>query len=91
MWVKNFRDSWTEFFREHLNDSLDKVAPELLVSPGFISLDCSFDKMFRLCANYTKGLGEVFCQWMMDNNSGELLLHVDRAEYGGRKDVTPIA
>ena len=75
-WVNNVLDSLTEFLRAHLNDSLDKVAPELQVSPGFMSLACAFDKMFSLCANYPKGLGEVFCQWIMDNHSGELLFHV---------------
>ena len=77
--VKNVLDSLTEFLREHLNDSLDKVSPELRVSPRFMSLAHSFDKIFSICANYFKDLGEVFCQWVMDNHSGELLFHLDRA------------
>ena len=76
--------SLSELLRAHLNDSLDKVAPELRVSPGFMSLACAFDKMFSLCANYPKGLGEVFFQWMMDNNSGELLFRAEREASGGR-------
>ena len=28
--------------------------------------------MFSLCANYPKGLGEVFWQWMKENHSGKL-------------------
>ena len=75
VWVNNVIDSLTEFLRAHLNFILDEVAPELRVSPGSMSLACDFDKMFSLCANYPKGLGEVFSQWIMDNNYGELLLH----------------
>ena len=51
-------------------------------------LSRAFEKMFSLCANYSKGLGEVFFQWIMDNNYGELIFHVERAAYGGRQDVT---
>ena len=86
-WVKNVLDSLTEFLTAHLNDSLDKVAPNLLVSPGFLSLTRSFDKMFSLCENYTKGLGEVFRQWIMDNHYGELLFHVYIVSSGVRRDV----
>ena len=91
VWVKKMIDSLTEFLRAHINDSLDEVAPELRVSPGFMSLARAFDKIFRPCENYPKGLGEVFRQWMMDNNPGELLFHVERAEYGGRQDVAYMA
>ena len=75
-WVKNVLDYLTEFLRAHLNDSLDEFAPELRASPGFMPLACAFEKMFSLCANYPKVLGEVFSQWMMDNHYSELLFHV---------------
>ena len=55
-------DSLTEFFKSHLNDSRDKVAPELRVSTRFMSLACAFYKKFSLCENYPKGFGEVFRQ-----------------------------
>ena len=60
VWLKNVLDSLTELLRAHLNDSLDKVAPELRVSPGFMSLASDFHKMFSLCSNYTKGLARYF-------------------------------
>ena len=88
VWVKNVIDYMTEFLRSHINNSLDEVAPELRVSPGFMYLACDFENMFSLCENYYKGLGEVFPRWMMDNNSGELLFHVEISVSGGRKDVT---
>ena len=44
VWLKNVFDSLNDLLREHISDSLDKVAPELSVSPGFVSLDCAFEK-----------------------------------------------
>ena len=90
-WVKNVLDSLTEFLRAHLHDILEKVAPELSVSPGFMSRSRAFEKMFSLCENYPNGLGEVFLQWIMDNNYGELLFHVERAASGGRQDVSSMS
>ena len=43
-WVNNVLDSLTELLRAHLNDSLDEVAPEFRVSPGFMSLACACEK-----------------------------------------------
>ena len=80
-------DSFTEFFRAHLNDSLEEVAPEMRVFPGFISLDRAFDKKFSFCENYHNGPGEVFHPWMMDNHSDELLFCVERAASDRRQDV----
>ena len=87
VWVKNVLKSLTEFLRAHLHGSLDEIAPELCVSPGFIGFAGAFDKMFSLCANYPKGMGEVFRQWMKDFHSGELLFHVERAVSGGCQDI----
>ena len=58
--VNNVLESLTGFLRAHLNDSLDKVAPELHVSTRFMSFARAFDKMFILCTNYPKGLGDIF-------------------------------
>ena len=91
VWVKNVLDSLTEFLRAKLSDSLDEIAPELRVSPGFISFARAFDKMFSLCANYPKGWGEVFRAWMKDNHPGELLFSVERAVSGGRQDIASMA
>ena len=91
VWLKNVLDSLNEFLRAYINDSLDKSAPELSVSPGFMSLFSAFDKKISLCENYPKGLAEVFFQWMMDNHYCELLFHAERAAYGGRQDVASMA
>ncbi len=36
------------------------------------------DKEFSLLANYPKGHGEIFLNWMRANHPGELLVHVER-------------
>ena len=89
--VKNVLEALTDFIRAHYGDSLDEIAPDLRVSPGFISFARAFDKMFSLCANYPKGWGEIFRQWMKENHTGELLFCVERAASGGRQDVASMA
>ena len=89
--VKNVLEALTDFIRAHYGDSLDKIAPDLRVSPGFISFARAFDKMFSLCANYPKGWGEIFREWMKENHTGELLFCVERAASGGRQDVASMA
>jgi hypothetical protein len=60
VWVKYVLNSWNDFMRGHLNDSLDEIAPELRVSPNFITFARAFDKEFSLCANYPKGHGGLW-------------------------------
>ncbi len=87
VWVKNVLNLLNDFMHGHLNDSLDEIAPELRVSPNFITFARAFDKEFHLCANYPKGHGGLFRQWMKVNHPGELLWHVERAASGGRQDM----
>ena len=91
VWVKNILNSLTGFLRGVLHDTLDDIAPELRVSPGFDGFARAFDKEFSLCANYPKGHGELFLMWMKENHPGELLLHVECAASGERMDVFSMA
>ena len=91
VWVKNVLEASTVYLRDHLHDSLDDMATELRINPSFLTLARAFDKEFSLCANYPKGHGDLFCQWMKKNHPGELLLHVERAASGGRQDVVSMA
>ena len=91
MWVKNILHSLNNFLCAHLHDSLNEIAPEFRVSPSFICLARAFDKEFSLTANYPKGHGEIFGQWMKENHKGELLFHVERAVKGGRQDIASMA
>jgi hypothetical protein len=77
--------------RGHLNNSLDEIAPELRVSPNFITFAWAFDKEFSLCTNYPKGHRGLFRQWMKANHPGELLWHVEHAASGGRQGVASMA
>ena len=73
-----------------IKDNIEEIAPELRVSPRFENMCRAFDKEFSLCANYPKGWGSSFRQWMKDNHSGELIFHVERA-CKGRLDVVLMA
>ena len=44
------------------------------------------DKEFSLNANYPKGHGELFKQWIDTNHPGTLLLHVERVS-GSHQDL----
>ena len=77
--------------RAHLLDSLEDIDDELRVSPNFMTFARAIDKEFSLCANYPKGHGAIFQEWMINNHSGELLFHVERALSGGRQDVVSMA
>ena len=46
----------------------------------------AIDKEFSLCANYPKGHGELFREWIEVKYPGILLLHVERAS-GSRQDL----
>ena len=39
----------------------------------------AFDKEFSLAANYPKGHGEEFKEWIKSNHPGELLLQAERS------------
>ena len=89
-WVKNMLDVISNYVSTLIKDNLEEIAPELCVSPRFENMCRAFDKEFSLCANYPKGWGSHFCQWMKENHSGELLFHVEIA-CKGRMDVVSIA
>ena len=70
------------------------VFTKLHLSCVFLPDSCPFIvplKKNSLCAKYPKGVGELFCQWMMDNHSGELLFHVEISASDVQQDVTSIA
>ena len=76
--VKNILDMISNYVSTLIKDNLEEIAPELRVSPRFENMCHAFDKEFSLCANYPKGWGSNFRQWMKENHSGELLFHVER-------------
>ena len=90
VWVKNMLDVISNYVCTLIKDNLEEIAPELRVSPRFENMCRAFGKEFSLCANYPKGWGSNFCQWMKDNYIGELLFHVERS-CKGRMDVVLMA
>ena len=52
----------------------------------FSALARAYDKCFSLSANYPKGFGGLFVEWMMDKHLGYVLYHVDLVR-GYRQDI----
>lgn len=69
-----------------LEDSLDNIASFLRVSPDLAHVIRAYHKEFSLTANYPKGHGELFCNWIIKNYPLEFLLHAERAT-GSRQDL----
>jgi hypothetical protein len=69
-----------------LRSSLDIIDPKLRVTASILAIIRAVDKEFSLSANYPKGHGELFLEWMRENHPGELLLHVEQAA-GSRQDL----
>ena len=90
VWVKNMLDVISNYVSTLIKENLEDIAPELGVLPRFENMCRDFDKEFSLCANYPKGWGSNFRQWMKENHSGELIFHVERA-CKGRMDVVSMA
>ncbi len=67
VWVKNVLNLLNDFMRGHLNESLDEIAPELRVSPNFITFARAFDKEFSLCANWA-----IFFQNIIGTHSSNM-------------------
>ncbi len=69
-----------------LRASLDEIDPTLRVSSSISAIIRAIDKEFSLSANYPKGHGDLFGEWMREHYPGALLLHVERAA-GSRQDL----
>ena len=79
VWLGGAENALTSYLNVLLNDSLDNIDKNLRVSASISNLIRAFDKEFIIAANYRKGRGEVFKEWIKSNHPGELLLHVERS------------
>ena len=86
VWFGGVKKALTSRLNEILRDSADEIDPKLRVSASISAVIRAVNKEFSLSANYPKGHGELFREWMKSNHSGELLLHVERAK-GSRQDL----
>jgi len=76
----------SSFLNTYLEDSLDEISSFLRVSPDLAHVIHAYHKEFSLTANYPKGHGELFREWVMKNYPQEYLMHAERSN-GGRQDT----
>jgi hypothetical protein len=62
-----------------LQSSLDEIDPQLRVTLSMSVIIRAVDKEFSLSANYPKGNGILFLEWIREYHPSVLLLHVERA------------
>ena len=68
-----------KYLTEFLQESLEEISSFLRVSPYLTHVTRAFHKEFSLTANYPRGYGEKFLEWMIKNYSKEFLMHAERA------------
>ena len=86
VWFGNMEKKLTKHLNDLLRADLDEIDSRLRVTTSISAIVRAVDKEFSLSANYPKGHGELFLEWMRQHHPGELLLHVERAS-GSRQDI----
>jgi hypothetical protein len=78
VWIGGMEKSLSKYLNEMLCSSLDEIDSTLQVTTSIISAVIrAIDKEFSLSANYPKGHGELFLEWIREHYPGVLLLHVE--------------
>ena len=86
VWIGGMEKAVTGELNKILRDSLDEIDPTIRVTSSISAIIRAIDKEFSLSANYPKGHGDLFAEWMLEKYPGALLLHVERAA-GSRQDL----
>ena len=86
VWFGNGEKALTKDLNVHLCTSLDEIDPKLRVTASMLAIIRAVDKEFSLSANYPKGHGKIFLEWIWEYYPGVLLLHVERTA-GSRQDL----
>ena len=86
VWIGNMEKALTSDLNNILRTSLDDIDPKLRVTSSISAIVRAIDKEFSVSANYPKGHGDLFAEWMLQHYPGALLLHVERAA-GSRQDL----
>ena len=76
VWFGNMEKDLTKELNTLLRVSLDEIDPKLRVTSSMSAIIRAIEKEFGLCANYVKGHGALFAQWMYETHPGASLLHV---------------
>jgi hypothetical protein len=90
VWAKAVKIELSKYLTVMLRDSLNTIDSSLWVSTMFTPFARAYDKELSLAANYPKGHGELFAEWMKENYPGELLFHVE-STHGSRQTMLPVA
>ena len=75
VWVGGLDKELSSHLTNILRSSLDEIDPTLRVKTLFSALARAYDKGFSLSANYPKGFGEFFIEWMMDKHPWNVLYY----------------
>ncbi len=82
----NWPMTLSKYSTEILRDSLNKIDSSFWVSTMFTAFARAYNKEFSLAANYSKGHGELFAEWMKEYYPGDLLFHVE-STHGSCQDI----
>ena len=86
VWIGALVKHLSKYLNGILHADLSKMSFRYRVSTMFDSVLRAADKEFSLPANYPKGHGKMFKEWMEKNHPGALLLPVEHAT-GSRQDL----
>ena len=79
VWIGAMEKKLTKHLNMILHVDIDNLDSCLRVSASISAIIRAVDKEFSLSANYPKGHGEMFLEWMRKHHPWELLLHIERA------------
>ena len=68
--------------------SIQEISSFLRVSLDLAHVICAFHKEFSLTANYPKGHGEKFLEWMIKNDPKEVLMQDERSTVSRQDLIT---
>ena len=86
VWINGVAKAVNKYLTEFLQESLEEISSFLRVSPDLAHVIRAFHKEFSLTANFPKGHGEKFLEWMIKNYPKAFLVHAERAT-GSRQDL----
>jgi hypothetical protein len=86
VWLAKATAALTRRLKETHKEELEAIDFRLRVGTDMVLLLRALDKEFSLCANYPKGHGDLFKEWVMREHPKELLFHV-WATSGARQDA----
>ncbi len=86
VWIGGMEKSLSKYLNQMLQSNLDEIDSTLRVTTSISAVIREIDKEFSLSANYPKGHGELFLEWIHEHYPGVLLLHVEQAT-GSRQDL----